>query len=286
MGEVYEARDQSLERDVAIKILRQNGDPNLMKRFAREAHLAARFDHPNIVRVFDLGRTEDGHPFLVMELVRGKSFSEVLSEAGPLPLDRIADLLRGIAEALDRVHAEGVVHRDIKLQNLMLMERANGLHTKVLDFGVAASPDESRRLTSDGAFVGTPLYSPPEALFGLMPDARGDVYSLAVVTYQLLTGAAPFQELTSEAMLRAKVSKDAPPPSMLRPELSPEIDDFFALALSRDASKRPATPTQLVDELAALGRPAPRPRRNVFFGAGTVAFFLAAVVLWVSMSGA
>src|SRR5687768_3219703 len=119
MGEVYAARDEILRRDVAIKVIRSKYDSTLMERLTREACIAAGFDHPNIVRVFDLGRTEDEHPFLVMELLRGKLFTELLAEEGPMQVDRVIELLEDVAHALDLVHQQGVVHRDLKPSNLM-----------------------------------------------------------------------------------------------------------------------------------------------------------------------
>jgi serine/threonine-protein kinase len=289
MGEVYEAHDQVLRRDVAIKVVRSGDDPTLMDRFNREAYLAARFDHPHIVRVFDLGHTDDGCPFLVMELLRGKLFSQLLAEEGTMDPARVAELLEGVSEALDRVHQEGVVHRDIKLENLMLVEREDGtVRAKLLDFGVALPPsEEAPRLTVDGSFVGTPLYSPPEALFGVAPDARGDIYSLGVVAYQLLTGTAPFQHLETQSMLRAKVSDDVPPPSHLRPDLDPAVDELFASVLAREAAQRPARASDLVRGLVALAASRPdrepsTPRRHHFITAGAAAFVLAGLVLWIA----
>jgi serine/threonine-protein kinase len=285
MGEVYLARDELLRREVAIKVNRASGEEKVVERFTREAHLAARFDHPNIVRIFDLGRTADGSPFLVMELLRGDRFADLLKQRGSLDLPEVVELLDGIAGALDLIHREGIVHRDLKLDNLMLVEREDGtLRPTLLDFGVAlAAMDEGPRLTIDGAIVGTPLYCAPEVLLGATPASSADVYSLAVVAYQLLTGSAPFDALESQRMMHAKVSEDAPPPSSLRPQLSPAVDAVFASALSRDPDLRPATASELIAKLAETLAPPPAPRRwltdRFYYAAGIASFVLAGLVL-------
>jgi serine/threonine-protein kinase len=291
MGEVYRARDELLGRDVAIKVNRAQDDPDLTERFRREAHLAARFDHPNIVRIFDLGQTEDDCPFLVMELLRGTRFTELANEKGPMDPETVADLLEGVANALDLVHREGIVHRDLKLDNLMLVEQADGPpRPKLLDFGVALAPEvEAPRLTVDGAVVGTPLYCAPEVLIGATPDSSSDVYSLAVVAYKLLTGTAPFEELESQQMLRAKVGEDVAPPSSVRADLPPALDPLFAAALSRDPSLRPASASELIAGLRAVRArsnrlPARWTRTHFYFAGGIVSFLLAGLVLLLARS--
>ena len=290
MGEVYRGRDELLRRDVAIKVSRRRDDPKLIERFQREASLAARFDHPNIVRIFDFGQTDDGCPFLVMELLRGQRFTELSKRCGPMDPESVADLLEGVAGALDRVHREGIVHRDLKLDNLMLVDREDGPPTpKLLDFGVAlASKEEGPRLTVDGAFVGTPLYSAPELLLGATPDPSADVYSLAVVAYKLLTGSAPFEELESQQILRAKVDEDVFPPSWLRSELR-RLDTVFTAALSRDPSDRPTTASELIAELRAAASPPSRSARrwtrgSFYFAGGAASFLAAGIVLWLATS--
>ena len=293
MGEVYLARDNLLRRDVAIKVTRSHDDPKLTERCQREAHLAARFDHPNIVRIFDLGYLGN-RPFLVMELLRGKRFAQLLQERGPMDPESVADLLDGVATALDLIHAHGIVHRDIKLDNLMLVDQVDGTaRPKLLDFGVAlASEDELPRLTVEGAFVGTPLYSAPEVLVGASPDPTSDIYSLAVVAYKLMTGVAPFEELETQQMLRAKVIEDVTPPSWVRANLPLEIDELFTAALSRDPGLRPNTASELIAGIRAVPqirfslrrRPEGWTRSHFYFGGGIVSFLLAGLVLWSASS--
>jgi serine/threonine-protein kinase len=290
MGEVYRAHDRVLRREVAIKVSRTRGDPKLLERFQREAHLAGRFDHPNIVRIFDIGQTEDGCPFLVMELLRGQPFTELSKSSGPMDPDAVADLLEGVASALDLIHAEGIVHRDLKLDNLMLVEQTDGSQRpKLLDFGVAlASMEEGPRLTVDGAIVGTPLYAAPEILIGATPDASADVYSLAVVVYKLLTGSAPFEDLDSQALFRAKVTEAALAPSWLRPELA-MLDDLLMSALSRDPAARPRTASDLIAQLRTASAPRPAPRKrwtraHLYYAGGLLSFLAAGMILWLAIA--
>jgi eukaryotic-like serine/threonine-protein kinase len=259
MGEVYDAYDRVLMRSVALKLMRAAPSDDPTRLFLREARLAARFEHPNVVRIFDVGCSSEGQPFLVMELISGRSYAELLRKEGPMPVERAAWLLEGIAEGLDSVHALGVVHRDIKLDNLILEERPDGsLLPKLLDFGVAVAPrDGQRPPTNDGAMVGTPLFMAPEACAGQI-DRSSDLYSLAVVAFKLITGMAPFERLEPLQVVRAKLEHDAPPPSLERPELSPAIDDFFGRALARMPGMRFGSAVTLVRELRRASRPQTR----------------------------
>jgi serine/threonine-protein kinase len=292
MGAVYAARDEILHRDVAVKVIRDDGDPTLTERLNREACIAARFEHRHVVRIFDLGRTDDDRPYLVMELLQGKLLSDLLAEEGPMSVERTTELLEGVAEALDLVHSQGVVHRDVKPANLMWVAHREGdMRGKLLDFGVSLPiEDDSPRLTVDGAFVGTPLYAAPEVLLGSIPHASGDIYSLAVVAYKLLTGAAPFEQLEMQQMLRAKVYEQPAPPCALRPALPAHLDEVFSRALSPDPSCRPSTAAELIRSLRGLSisRPEPRwkslAREHVFYAAGGVAFLLAGLVLLISLA--
>ncbi len=287
MGEVYRARDRVLRRDVAIKVVRGLADSNARERFNREAYLAARIDHPNVVRIFDLGACDDGCPFLVMELLCGRGLTELLAE-GPLAIARVVRLLEGIADALDAIHDRGVVHRDIKLDNLMVIEQEGAAaRTKLLDFGIAVAPtDDVPRLTVEGTLVGTPLYAAPEVLLGGIPTPRSDVYSLAATAYKLLTGVAPFELMVPTQMIQAKVCGPPPAPSTYRRTLPPAIDVLFSHALSLDPADRPERASSLIARLREAGRPAPprAPRRRwpLFLTGGVAAFLLALVVVLIA----
>src|ERR1700712_115076 len=196
MGVVYEGVHDELGRPVAIKVLNAAWatDRTAVERFLREARTASSFSHSNIVDVSDLGRLADGRPYLVMPKISGIDMATLLAENGPQPAKRVAALLSGVASALDLVHSKGFVHRDIKPENLMYVVRDDGSETvMLLDFGIAAAVMSSGpRLTRQGAIFGTPHYLPPEVCTGERCDARGDVYSLASVAFELITGMLPF----------------------------------------------------------------------------------------------
>ena len=200
MGAVFRARDRRLDRDVAIKIVRGDlvGDPESRARFQREAQIVARLQHPAIVTVFDYGNLPDGAAFLVMEYVRGEDLRHLLNREKSLPAARAIPLISGIASGVDAAHRAGVLHRDLKPENILLSE--NGSGPKVLDFGIAKMTDAAVQngnadmATRAGTIVGTPAYMAPEQLRGDRVDGRADVYSLAVLAYETLTGRLPFGE--------------------------------------------------------------------------------------------
>ena len=203
MGAVYRARDVRLDRLVALKVVRPEllSDGEARQRFRREAQIVARLQHPSIVSVYDYGTFVDGGAFLVMELVRGEDLRRVLQREGRLDPDRALRILTAVCAAIDAAHREGVLHRDLKPENILLP--GGGLDAKVLDFGVAKVmadvPDRDplrtgtgTLVTAAGMIIGTPAYMAPEQLHGVAPDVRSDVFSLAVVAYEMLTGELPF----------------------------------------------------------------------------------------------
>jgi predicted Ser/Thr protein kinase len=194
MGAVFRARDLRLERDVAVKVVRADlvDNPESRLRFQREAQIVARLQHPAIVTVFDYGSLPDGAAFLVMEYVRGEDLRHLLKREKALSPRRTIDLVVGIAAGVEAAHRAGVLHRDLKPENILLPESGTG--PKVLDFGIAKITDaSSTALATQGAtVVGTPAYMAPEQLRGDTIDSRADVYSLAVLTYEVLTGRLPF----------------------------------------------------------------------------------------------
>jgi eukaryotic-like serine/threonine-protein kinase len=197
MGAVYRAHDLRLARDVALKVVRAElvAQSPSRARFEREAQIIARLQHPAIVTVFDYGTMADGAAFLVMEYVRGEDLRSLLKREGRLSVDRAIELVARIAGAIDFAHRAGVLHRDLKPENILLPD--SGLGPKVVDFGVAKITDTAAEggkhtLTHGGTIIGTPAYMAPEQLRGESVDARADVYSLAVLTYEALTGRLPF----------------------------------------------------------------------------------------------
>ena len=202
MSSVYRARDRLLERTVAIKLLHEHysRDADYVERFRREARAAAKLSHPNIVTVIDRGQA-DGRQFIVFEYVDGQNLKQLVERQGRLPLRTTLELWIVIGRALAFAHASGLVHRDVKPQNVLL---GNG-DVKVTDFGIARSVDVKSGLTETGAVLGTSDYISPEQASGQRVDALSDVYALGVVLYELLAGAPPYSGEIGRASCRERV---------------------------------------------------------------------------------
>jgi serine/threonine protein kinase len=262
MGVVYEGVHDDLGRPVAIKVLNLAwaSDPTAVARFLREARTASSFSHPNIVDVTDLGRLPDGRPYLIMPKITGTDLAAMLTENGAQPAKRVAQLLVGVAAALDVIHAKGFVHRDIKPENLMYVVREDGSETvMLLDFGIAAAVMSNEpRLTGQGAIFGTPQFMPPEVCNGGMPDARGDVYALATVAFELITGVLPFGDDNMMRVLTAKLTSD--PPTLSQASgvpFPPELEAVIARGLARDPAERYGTASEFIGSLKASTEHAP-----------------------------
>jgi len=242
MSVVDLAHDVELDREVALKRLAENfaRDDELRARFQREARLAARLAHPNVVRVYDVGLDEDERPFIAMEFVDGETLAEVVARRGPLPAEEVAELGIQACRALAAAHEAGLVHRDVKPQNLIL--RRDGV-LKLGDFGVAFGL-EGTRLTMAGTVLGTAAYLAPEQARGEEVTAAADVYGLGAVLYELLTGRPPrtpatLAELAATATIPAP--EDAPP----------KLARVVMRCLAADANDRPASAAAVARELAA-----------------------------------
>jgi serine/threonine-protein kinase len=256
MGAVYRAHDLRLGRDVAVKVVRSDlaGRVEARQRFEREAQIVARLQHPAIVTVFDYGTLPDGAAFLVMEYVRGLDLRRLLDREGPLAADRVVPLVETIARAVDSAHQAGVLHRDLKPENILLPE--SGLAAKVLDFGVAklvdGDPARAGTVTHAATIIGTPAYMAPEQLRGAPIDGRADVYSLAVMTYEALTGRLPFGAGSiidiglNQAAGRGRVDLTGIPEGMTAPLLA---------GLAATPEERPADAIAFATALAAPPRP-------------------------------
>ena len=212
-GRVWVAHDALLDVSVALKIiyLEPNARQSEWERLLQEARSAARFRHPAIVRVFDFGQTERRDPFVAMELLDGESLFDLIRREGRLPGPRTIQLLLPIADALQTAHAAGVIHRDVKPENVLIAEDELGrLQPKLLDFGIARHTDVDRRLTAKGAVVGTPDYMSPEQARGESGlDARTDIWSFCVMLYECVTGSVPFSGENYNALLNSIIN--APP---------------------------------------------------------------------------
>jgi serine/threonine-protein kinase len=242
MGVVYRATQQSLDRQVALKVIVPElaDDPEFRDRFHRESLVAASIDHPNVVPVYEAG--EQGNLlYLAMRFIEGVDLRALLQSDGPLPPDRAAHVIEQVAAA----HAHGLVHRDVKPANV-LVDTVAGDHVYLTDFGLARRVDSQSAATKTGMMVGTLDYMPPEQITGQKVDARADVYALGCVMYELLTGRVPFERDSEVAKLFAHVSMEVPSARGHRPELTERVDEVIRRAMA----KRPEDRYQSARELA------------------------------------
>lgn len=222
MGRVYRAWHLPLERPVAIKVLHRHlsGDDRLAKRFHREAQAASRLSHPNSLQIIDFGEAEDGALFIVMELLDGDDLQAVIDTDAPLTPARIGRLMVQALSALDEAHHAGIIHRDFKPENVVVIEGRSGERVKVCDFGIAKIVEDEGRVTAitkDGYVCGTPEYIAPEQARGEVIDARVDVYSAGVMLYQLLCGEVPFKAESALGIITKHVTEAPRRPRNVRP---------------------------------------------------------------------
>src|ERR1700680_1907841 len=253
MGTVYRALDVMLEREVAIKAIRPelSREPEIVERFRVEAKMLARLSHPAIATIYSFFVDGDD-VFLAMEFVRGCSLSALLKSAGPVPWERAVPLLAGALDGIEQAHRVGIVHRDLKSDNLMVTESGT---VKVMDFGIARLIGSSR-LTRTGLLVGTLHYMAPEQIRGEEVDRRTDVYALGAVLYETLTGRVPFQGSSDYAVLKAHVEESPAPPSAAMPGLPPWLDQAILKALAKAPAERFQTVEELRLYLQGQGSPA------------------------------
>jgi len=237
MATVWRARDEVLGREVAVKVLSPQyaADPGFLARFEREARHAAAVSHPRLVTVFDSG-IDRGTPFLVMELVTGRTLRQVLDEAGPLPAGQAVAVTAAVCEGLEAAHAAGLVHRDIKPANIMLA----GGEVKILDFGIARA-DGTATGTATGTVLGTAAYLSPEQAAGYPAGPQSDLYSLGCVLFEMLAGVPPFTAESQVAIAYRQVHDDPGAPSARRPGLPASLDQITARLLAKDPAARPAS---------------------------------------------
>ena len=257
MGTVYRGTHVLMDKTVAIKVLRPSlaADEKIVARFSREARAASRISHPNALSVTDFGEDENGTVFLVMEYLSGRTLKKVIQEEGPLPLPRVVDITRQIADALNAAHQQGIIHRDLKSDNIMLLDTMTGDHAKVLDFGIAKinEPDGNRdsgSLTAPNLVIGTPQYmSPEQCSQDSEIDSRSDIYSLGVILYEMLVGHVPFSA-ESPTMVMLKHLQE-PVPSVLdeRNDLPPSIDRVIARAMAKVPANRYQNVAELIEDL-------------------------------------
>ncbi len=255
MATVYQAHDQRLDRTVAIKIIHTDHarDARVLQRLADEARTVARLAHPNIVAVYDQG-THEGAPYLVMEYVRGRSLREILDDRRRLDPSESLAVLEQILAALAVAHRAGLVHRDVKPENILVSPPPNGSGdlvdavVKVADFGLAHAPEATGR--DDGApLLATAEYVAPELVADGRSDARSDVYSTGVVLFEMLTGRPPFEGERAAEVAWQHVDNDIPPPSRVVPGLPPFVDEVVARATRRDPARRPRDAAAMLAEV-------------------------------------
>jgi eukaryotic-like serine/threonine-protein kinase len=240
MGAVYSARHRWLGRRAAVKILHDDLDavPALRDRLLQEARITSDLDHPNIVEVIDAG-VHEGRPYLAMELLEGENLGDRLARGRLSPFE-VIDLLRQICSALAAAHGSGVIHRDLKPDNIFLVQQGRHTVAKVLDWGVARSSKIARGITSEGALVGTPEYMAPEQASGGEVGAATDVYSLGAMAWQMFLESVPFDAETAIEILSQHITQKPEPPSSLWPDIPPALEKLLLRMLAKRPADRPS----------------------------------------------
>lgn len=259
MSAVYRATQLELARPVAIKILLPEllADASAPERLRREALASARIEHPNVVTVYDYGTVPSGAGYLVMRLLRGHALSKELRKHGRLPFERVFNIMFQICSAVEAAHRLGIVHCDLKPENVFLEDTDVGETVQILDFGIAKmlkSSDYVHRVTLSGVILGTPLYMSPEQCESRELDSRTDIYSLGVALYEMLTGAVPFDGDNSAIIAKQHLSKMPEPPSKARPQITPKLEKCILKAMAKARTDRQQSITELVEELKAASQ--------------------------------
>ena len=261
MGAVYKGRHVKLKRPVAIKVLHDElvHEPTMLARFRREAHIAAKLSHANVISVLDVGETPGGRQVMVMEFAEGPTLTEVMTVAPARR--RVIQLVRQLLLGLAHAHGEGLIHRDLKPDNIIVEISQDGTEIpRIVDFGIAIlrEPDESGdggRLTASGMMLGTPLYMAPEQAQCDPIDHRADLFSLGVILYEMMAGKPPF-EGTSMEIAVANISRDPPPIAKRAPnrEVDPALEIYARKLMARRADSRFASAQEALDMLDLVDR--------------------------------
>jgi serine/threonine protein kinase len=258
MGAVYLAEQLSIGRKVALKVLRGDfaRDDGFVARFRQEAKLVAVLNDthdPHVTLVHDFDQTEDGSLFIVMEWLEGRALNEVIQREGALRLPRAVRLATQIAQGLEAAHRAGVIHRDIKPHNIMVLDANDNI--KLMDFGIARLRDSSQTpLTRVGTMMGTPAYMAPEQIDGQEVTDKTDIYSFGIVFYEMLTGVVPFRANTPAAVLTKQLREEPTPPTRLRPDVPPEIEELVLQALAKNPDHRPRDMAEIARSLSRISR--------------------------------
>jgi eukaryotic-like serine/threonine-protein kinase len=258
MGEVYLAHDDLLERDVALKVLKEQylDSEEFVRRFRREAKSAASLNHPHIARVYDWHRSEEGVYYMVMEYIPGGTLKDRLRNEGPLDPYSAAELAAQVALALGYAHERGVIHRDVKPHNILLTERG---YAKVTDFGIAWAASATTTSSWSGLFSGTATYISPEQAMGKAVDPRSDLYSLGVVLYEMLTGTRPYSGEDPASIVFQHVNEPTRSPREANPAIPEPLDALTTKLLAKDREERYANGFELAEELKRIRSMLPSP---------------------------
>jgi serine/threonine protein kinase/DNA-binding beta-propeller fold protein YncE len=298
MGVLYLAEHLRLKRKVALKVLAPEiaRDERFRERFLAEAEVAASLDHPNLVTVFDAGEAA-GQLFIAMRLIDGVDLRALIDREGALDPDRAADLISQVARGLDAAHARGLIHRDVKPANILVSPNPDGSeHAYLTDFGLTKRPDQTTGLTRTGQFMGSVDYAAPEQFEGRPLDARTDVYSLACVAFECLTGQVPFRRDREASVMYAHLKEPAPAPSAIRPELGRAVDAAIQKAMAKAPGMRHLTTgdfSRHLDEAIlpkpssgwAPAPPSPARRRRALIVAGFALAVAVVVAVIIVMEG-
>jgi tRNA A-37 threonylcarbamoyl transferase component Bud32 len=303
-GRVYKAIQEPMGREVAVKMVRGDltaeSKREFASRFAREASLAGRLSHPNVVHVHDYGHTDDGEQYVVMELLKGSSLKDVLM-AGDIDPLRAAWIAEGVARGLAHAHANGMVHRDIKPSNVFLVPEEGGRERPViLDFGLVKGDGPDQEVTRTGTYMGTPAYTSPEQARGDRIDGRADLYSLGVLMYRMLAGVLPYNAGNAMGTVVLHVTMPYPPMATKAPDakVDPVLESIVKKAMEKEPERRWSSAEEMADHLEAwrAGRPPPAgasaPKRSWWLplvggigavgilAAGTLVFAAGAAYWW------
>jgi serine/threonine-protein kinase len=258
MGTVYLAEQISIARKAALKLLQGTyaSDAEFIERFRREARLAASLSHRNIITVYDFDQDDDGTLFIAMEYVNGRQLSEVIQSEGPLDIGRAVHLALQMAQGLEAAHRIGVIHRDIKPDNIMVVGSPGAEEVKLMDFGIARLRDSgtTSRLTRPDMIIGTPAYMAPEQAEGAEVSEKTDIYSFGIVLYEMLTGSVPFKASSPSAVLIKQIQEKPLPLRKIRRTVPAAIEGIVMRALEKKPPKRQQNIREVLQDLKKTER--------------------------------